>query len=147
MALQPPPSAPPLRIKLYHTGRDGGISPKANGTVVVGATREFVGWDGRVTAGGVGFLVDQAQHFMPSLAQATIKHVWHGFRPMCLDGGPPLVGPLRGLDNVGIIAGHGSIGITLSAGVARLAAQWLQGHTPDLPLMPSGAGRNIVEAP
>jgi glycine oxidase len=146
MALQPRPPAPVLRRWLYDGGSAGGLAPKPDGTVVVGATRESVGWDGRNTAGGVGFLASLAHRLLPSLAEATVKHIWYGFRPMRTDGGPPLIGPLPGLANVGVIAGHGAIGITLSAAVGHLAAQWLNGRQPALSLAPFDPARNSVGA-
>ena len=54
MAVQTRPPLPHVRQILSH--EDGYIVPKPNGTAVVGATRELVGWDGRLTPGGLGFL-------------------------------------------------------------------------------------------
>ena len=117
MALQPLVSAVPVRHMLVHG--EGVVAPKSNRTVVVGSTREFVGWEGRITGEGVAYLLDVARQVLPSLLEATVKHVWYGFRPMRTDGGRPLVGPVPGLDNVSIVSGHNSVGVMLSAGVGR----------------------------
>ena len=88
MAVQTRPPQPHVRQVLSH--EDGYIVPKPNGTAVVGATRELVGWDGRLTPGGLGFLANLAHHLVPTLTESTVKHVWYGFRPLRLDDGPPL---------------------------------------------------------
>ena len=113
---------------------------------MVGATRELVGWDGRLTPGGLGFLANLAHHLVPRLTGSTVKHVWYGFRPLRLDDGPPLVGPLPGLSNVSIIAGHGPIGITLSAAAGSLLAQLLRGEEPALSLAPFDPVRSGISA-
>lgn len=133
-----------IRHVLSHN--DGYVVPKSNGTAVIGATRESVGWDGRLTPAGLGFLVDLAHHFAPSLIEGTLKHVWYGFRPMRLDNGPPLLGPLPGLNNVSIVAGHGPVGVTLSAAAGYLLAQSLRGEEPHLSLDPFSPQNNGITA-
>ncbi|MAG37649.1 MAG: hypothetical protein CL878_15550 [Dehalococcoidia bacterium] len=144
MAVQTRPPMPHVHHILSHD--DGYVVPKPNGTAVVGATREFVGWDGRLTPGGLGFLVDLAHHLVPTLTEGTVKHVWYGFRPMRLDDGPPLVGQLPGLRNVSVVAGHGPTGIALSAAVGYLLAQSLRGEDPQLSLAPFDPARSGISA-
>ncbi len=144
MAVQTRLPLPHVRQVLSHD--DGYIVPKPNGTAVVGATRELVGWDGRLTPSGLGFLAKLAHHLVPTLTESTVKHVWYGFRPLRLDDGPPLVGPLPGLSNVSIVAGHGPIGITLSAAAGSLLAQSLRGEEPELSLAPFDPARSGISA-
>jgi D-amino-acid dehydrogenase len=48
----------------------------------------------------------------------------------------PAVGKLPPFDNVYVAAGHGAIGVTVSAAVGRTLAQLMRGETPELPLGP-----------
>jgi len=82
------------------------IIPKDN-YVLVGATSEDAGFDGRVTLGGVKDLLDGAIRVMPSLSRAELLGVKVGFRPATPDKKPILwVG-----DNYAICTGHYRNGI------------------------------------
>ena len=97
--------------------------------VVLGATREQVGFDHRVTAGGVSRLLDGALAVAPGLADATIAEVRAGFRPVTGDGAP-LLGPLS--DGLVVAAGNGAEGLTAGPLTGRLAAALaLAGPVPD----------------
>ena len=148
MALAPVPGRPRVAHVLHGPG--GYIIPKANGTAVVGATHEFVGFDARVTAFGMKFLADLALRLAPGLETAGVKHVWAGFRPVLmtgeepdaaggLPGRPPAlppVGRVPGLENAYVASGHGAIGVTVSAAVGRLLSQLMRGERPDQSLAP-----------
>jgi glycine oxidase len=136
-----PEAGQPRVAKLLLTAF-GYVAPKANGTVVVGATHEFVGFDARVTTAGIRYLADLALRLAPGLSAATLKHAWAGFRPMMVEGdGLPAVGRLPGLDNAYVAAGHGAIGVNLAAAVGHQLAQLLLGEEPDLSLAPFAPGR------
>lgn len=134
MALQPAPGQPYVSHVLHGPG--GYIIPKANGTACVGATHEFVGFDARVTTYGLKYLADLALRLAPGLDTAALKHVWMGFRPVLLRGELPPVGKLPDLENAYVAAGHGAIGVTVSAATGSALAQVLQGQRPDLSLSP-----------
>ncbi len=143
MALAPQPGQP--RVSRLLLTPFGYVAPKPNGTAVVGATHEFVGFDARVTASGVRYLTDLAQRLAPGLAAATLKHTWAGFRPMVTEGdGLPTVGRLPGLDNAYVAAGHGAIGINLAAAVGHQMAQLIRGEAPDLSLAPFDPARPMA---
>ncbi|HEX2036537.1 MAG TPA: FAD-dependent oxidoreductase [Chloroflexota bacterium] len=125
MALQSTPSLGRVRHILHAHG--GYIIPKANGTAVVGATRESVGFDARLTAGGLHWLTSVAERTVPFLAGATFKHAWYGFRPLMRDGAQPVVGRLPGLRNAYVASGHGAIGVTVSPATGQLLAALIAG--------------------
>jgi glycine oxidase len=134
MALTPAPGQPQVRHVLHGPG--GYVIPKGNGTAVVGATHEMVGFDARVTTSGLKFLADLSTRLAPGAGLATLKHVWLGFRPVLLADGLPLVGRLPGLTNAFVAAGHGAIGLTVSA---RWDICWPSksvGEEPDQALTP-----------
>ena len=141
MALAPQPGQPRVAHILHGPG--GYAIPKANGTACIGATHEFVGFDARVTTYGIKFLADLALRLAPGLETATLRHVWMGFRPIPLQGEMPAVGKLPPFDNVYVAAGHGAIGVTVSAAVGHTLAQLMRGEPPDLPLDPFAPTRAV----
>ena len=60
--------------------------------LVVGATVEEQGFDGRATAGGVYELLRDARHVMPMTAEYAIAETSVGWRPGTPDNAP-LLGP------------------------------------------------------
>lgn len=125
MALQPRP--PERRVRHILHGHGGYLIPKANGTTVIGATHDEVGFDARVTGAGLQWLLTVGERMAPELTQATFKHAWCGFRPVMQDGGRPVVGRLPGTHNAYVAAGHGAIGVTVSPAVGQLMAGLIAG--------------------
>ncbi|MCS7172395.1 MAG: FAD-dependent oxidoreductase [Armatimonadetes bacterium] len=63
--------------------------------------------------------------------------VWSGLRP-CTPDGLPVVGRPRGLDNLVVATGHGTLGISLAPVTGELVAQLVAGEEPEdlVPLSP-----------
>jgi glycine oxidase len=120
LALRQP--APPLRHIIF--GEAAYLAPKQDGTVVVGATKEEVGFDKQLTAGGVAWLLRTANRLIPSLEQSAIERMWAGLRPKTPDN-LPILGPAPGWENVTLATGHGSVGIMLSAITGQTLAKLL----------------------
>jgi glycine oxidase len=128
LALRQP--APPLRHIIF--GEAAYLAPKQDATVVVGATREEVGFDKRLTAGGVAWLLSTASRLIPSLEQSAIERMWAGLRPKTPDN-LPILGAAPGWENVTLATGHGSVGIMLSAITGKTLAELLvSGVAPEL---------------
>ena len=128
LALRQP--APPLRHIIF--GEAAYLAPKQDGTVVVGATKEEVGFDKHLTAGGVAWLLSTANRLMPSLEHSAIDRMWAGLRPKTPDN-LPILGPAPGWENVTLATGHGSVGIMLSAITGQTLAELLvTGVSPEL---------------
>ncbi len=125
MALQARPPQPRVRHILHGLG--GYLIPKGNGTTVIGATHDAVGFDVRVTVGGLQWLTGVGTGMVPVLAEASFKHAWCGFRPIMEDGGQPVVGRLPGYRNAYVASGHGAIGVTVSPATGKLLAGLIAG--------------------
>jgi glycine oxidase len=97
----------------------GGIFPKADGSVYVGATVEQVGFDKRNTPEGIAGLLEMGSALVPRLRQGRIERSWSGLRPCCEDG-LPVIGHLPGWDNVAVATGHFKMGICGSPITAKL---------------------------
>jgi glycine oxidase len=98
------------------------LAPKADGTVLVGATKDDVGFDTRTTPEGVDWLRSAAQRLVPALAGSELVSAWAGLRPKTPDG-QPILGPVPTWENVTIATGHNAFGVTLSAITGPLIAQ------------------------
>jgi glycine oxidase len=118
-------AAPPLRAILWGAGAY--LVPKRDGSVVVGATVERVGFDRRVTAAGVRELLEAAFALAPGLACASFREAWAGLRPDTPDH-LPLIGPVPGVPGLVLAAGHYRNGVLLAPATGELVADGVLGR-------------------
>lgn len=107
-------------------GKECYLVPKRDGSLVVGATLERVGFDRRVTSEGVRSLLAAAERLVPSVSSQEFRGAWAGLRPDTPDH-LPLVGPLPGSLGLVIAAGHYRNGVLLSPVTGRLVADGILG--------------------
>jgi glycine/D-amino acid oxidase-like deaminating enzyme len=105
------------------------VQPRITGQVLIGSSRELVGWDASVNRRVVGRMVERACAFMPGLSELTVVRTWTGFRPATPDK-LPLIGPWPDTPGLWIAAGHEGLGITTSLGTAAIVADRIAGRTP-----------------
>jgi len=79
-------------------------------------------------------MLAKAARFLPGLRTSGGTQ-WMGFRPSLPDS-LPAIGPARATRRVTYAFGHGHLGLTQSAGTARLVADLLTGQPPAIPLAP-----------
>ncbi|GAA0512829.1 D-amino-acid dehydrogenase [Halorubrum aquaticum] len=98
------------------------IVPWPDGRLVAGATREAgVGFDPRITAGGLREVLDEALRVAPGLADATVIEQRVGLRPVCADG-VPVLGSVPDVEGAHLATGHGATGLTLGPYSGKLVA-------------------------
>lgn len=132
--------SPPLRHIIF--GEAAYLAPKSGGTVIVGATREEVGFDKQLTAGGVAWLLTTAIRLIPVFETSALDRIWTGLRPKTRDN-LPILGPAPNWENVTLAVGHGSVGIMLSPITGKTIAELVQtGKTPGL-ILPFSVDRPI----
>src|SRR5207248_11796472 len=108
------------------------LAPKQDGTVIVGATKEEVGFDTSVTAGGALWLLEAAIRLMPALEQCAVERLWTGLRPKTPDTFP-ILGRAPGWKNVTLAVGHSSFGVLLSAITGQAIAELVTtGQIPEI---------------
>jgi glycine oxidase len=130
--------ATPLKHTIF--GNDLYLVPKVDDTIYVGATREQVGYDKSITAGGLTWLLSTAIQLAPELANAAIVNIWSGLRPLSQDS-YPILGKAPGWENVILATGHGPGGFELSAITGKTIAELIiTGQTPAL-IQPFGLER------
>ncbi|MFD9947561.1 glycine oxidase ThiO [Nonomuraea sp. NPDC059023] len=102
------------------------LVPRGDGELVVGATQEELGFDTRVTAGGVYELLRDARELVPGVSELELAEVVAGLRPGTPDN-LPLIGP--GAEPGLLVAtGHHRGGVLL----APLTAAVLMGEEREL---------------
>ena len=119
------------------------VQPRATGQVLIGSSRELVGWDASCNRGLVNRMLGRAMQFMPALSRLPAIRVWTGFRPATPDK-LPLIGPWEGTPGLWIAAGHEGLGITTSLGTAGLLVDLIAGRKPAIDPAPFAPGRRVA---
>ncbi len=105
------------------------IVPRQDGTIVLGATVEDVGFLPGMTAEGVQGLLNRAIAVVPYLAQLTIQSTWWGFRPHAPQEIPYL--GRTNYTNCTIGTGHYRNGILWAPITAHILTQIILGNDQD----------------
>ena len=92
--------------------------PWADGSLLVGATVEDVGFDERSTVSGVHGLMAAAGDVLPAVWRATLKEVRVGLRPAPV-GGLPLIGRSSSSPRVILATGHYRNGVLMAPITAK----------------------------
>ncbi len=103
------------------------LQPNADGTMLIGGSRQFAFTPEPDDPSVPRRLLAGAIELVPSLAEAPVHGAWWGIRPMTPDG-HPLVGEVA--PGVMVASGHGSIGVILGGGTARLVTSIVTGEPP-----------------
>jgi glycine/D-amino acid oxidase-like deaminating enzyme len=111
-----------------------------SGTILIGSTRERVGFDRTVSTDALRLLARNAVGLFPFLEHVKAIRHYHGFRPYCPDH-LPVIGHDDRAPGLWHAAGHEGAGIGLSVGTGKLLAQGLAGLAPDLDLSPFAPAR------
>nr|WP_203600812.1 FAD-binding oxidoreductase [Streptomyces sp. SID9727] len=114
-------------------------SPVVEGTpggpVLIGASRERVGFDRTLSVPVVSRLAEAAAALFPVLGTARVLRAYHGFRPYLPDH-LPAIGPDRRLPGLFHACGHEGAGIGLAPATAALVTAAIRGEDPPLDAEP-----------
>ena len=118
---------PPARADEVAEGNpavDAGVllQPNQDGTILVGGSRQPVVTPEPEDPAVPQRLLREAIRLAPPLGEAEVLGAWWGIRPVTPDG-RPVVGTVA--DGLIVAAGHGSLGVILAGGTARLLAATL----------------------
>jgi D-hydroxyproline dehydrogenase subunit beta len=106
-----------------------------SGTILIGASRERVGFDRTFALPVLRRLAAQAVWLFPFLADVRLLRAYRGFRPYSPDH-LPVLGRDPRVAGLFHACGHEGAGIGLAPATGHLLAQELTGTTPDLDLSP-----------
>ncbi|TDT39696.1 glycine/D-amino acid oxidase-like deaminating enzyme [Streptomyces sp. BK208] len=156
------PLPPMVRHKVYSADYVAGVASSdagletscvvegtRGGTLLIGASRERVGFDTRMNIAAVTRLAARACRLFPFLRAVHLLRVYRGFRPYCPDH-LPVIGPDPRVPGVVHACGHEGAGIGLAPATGALVTAHLLGrpwrgadpaaHTGLLPDRLSGLG-------
>ena len=106
------------------------LVPRADGRLIVGATSEEMGFDTRLTVGGVFELLRGAWEAVPGVYELPILETWTGLRPGSRDNAP-ILGKTP-IENLIYATGHYRNGILLTPVTAyEIAKLILTGETSE----------------
>ena len=130
----------PQPVRHIMTSLIGYLVPRANGTVLLGATREHAGFDLRATAAGMHHLLQTLARLFPALISATVLKHTVGLRPGTPDANP-LIGGIAGFEQLYLASGHAYHGILLAPATAQAVADLVLNGQTDLPIAPFDPAR------
>ncbi|WP_155055905.1 NAD(P)/FAD-dependent oxidoreductase [Streptomyces blattellae] len=111
------------------------VEGTAAGPVLIGASRERVGFDRSFSLPAVRALAAGATRLFPFLERVRAMRAYLGFRPYMPDH-LPAIGPDPRVPGLHHACGHEGAGIGLATGTGQLIAQALTEKAPDLDLTP-----------
>lgn len=111
------------------------VESTPSGTVLIGSSRERVGFDRSVSLPVLSSLARHAVALFPMLQTVKAVRSYLGFRPYCPDH-LPVIGEDRRAPGLWHAGGHEGAGIGLSVGTAKLLTQAMVGTPTDLDLAP-----------
>ena len=109
------------------------IEQTENGGLVIGSTREFVGYDRENTLEAMEVTMRRAMRFFPALKDVNIIRAFAGLRPFTPDG-IPVIGEVEKLPGFFVAAGHEGDGIALAPITGKLMAELLVQGKSSYPL-------------
>ncbi|HZU80481.1 MAG TPA: glycine oxidase ThiO, partial [Acidimicrobiales bacterium] len=141
LRLSPTPAAPPLPHSVRGIVEGGSVYlvPRADGSVVLGATMEEQGFDTTVTAGAVYEMLRDARRVVPGVSEMVIAEASAGLRPGSPTNGP-IVGVSPDVEGLVVATGHHRNGILLTPLTAEAVAALLTGGSAPPELAPFRPG-------
>jgi len=115
------------------------VEQTEHGNLLLGSTRELVGYDDRVTFEAISAIARNTLRYLPGLRRVNIIRAFAGLRPSTPDG-YPIVGPVERVEGLIVATGHEGDGIALAPITGKLVSELIaEGKTSiDIsPLSPS----------
>ena len=114
-----------LSDRQHRLGVGLAVEQTAHGGLLIGSTREFVGFDRRTTLAGIEAVAQHARRILPALANVNIIRTFSGLRPHTPDG-LPILGPVPELPGLIMAAGHEGDGIALAPITGKKVTEYLK---------------------
>ncbi|MCP2266710.1 NAD(P)/FAD-dependent oxidoreductase [Promicromonospora thailandica] len=121
------------------------VESTRGGTVLIGSSREQVGFDDRPRAEVLAHMARRAVAVFPFLAQTNVMRSYLGFRPYMPDH-LPVIGADPELPGLWFATGHEGAGVGLAPATGDLVAAALLGADPAVDPRPYAADRPTLSA-
>lgn len=116
------------------------VESTASGTVLIGSSRQQVGFDSRLRVDTLAEIAAKALRLFPFLADAAVMRSYGGFRPFMPDH-VPVIGEDPRMPGLWHAAGHEGAGIGLSLATAELIGALMLGRPAPIDPGPFSVGR------
>lgn len=120
------------------------LQPRVTGQVMIGSSRELVGWTPGINQYLVRRMLERAIEFAPAVRRMSALRIWTGYRPATPDK-LPLIGPWDTDAGVWIAAGHEGLGITTALATGEILADLVAGQAPQIDPSPFHPRRAMAE--
>ena len=147
------PLPPLVRRKVFEAGYVGSvhqddselgcssvIEGTAGGTILLGSSRQYVGFSSPLDAEVVAAIARRAIAIVPSLAGARLMRAYVGFRPATPDR-LPIIGADPGVGRLLHATGHEGAGVGLALVTAELVESLVLEEEPPVDMAPFAPGR------
>ena len=104
------------------------LEPTESQNFLIGSSRQFVGYDGRIDINVVETMARRALRFYPKMDDFTLIRTYTGFRPWTEDH-LPIVSEVNEVPGFYIAAGHEGDGISLATVTGKLVQEMIAGKT------------------
>lgn len=111
-----------------------------SGNILLGSSRQFVGFDNSIEQRVVQAILQRAQRFFPVFISSPVFHARIGFRPYSPDH-LPIIGEVPGVPGFYINSGHEGAGFGLGPASAKLLSQLILKRSCPINLAPFQPGR------
>ena len=109
----------------------GSLRQTADGTILIGVTYQFVGYDKEVTYENMTRNARRALRLFPPLRNLNVVRLWAGLRPFPVDG-LPIMGPVPQIKGVLLATGHS--GITLAQVTGKIITELVTTGNSSIPI-------------
>ena len=122
------------------------IQPRRTGQLLIGSSRELVGFDGSINRSLLHAMLERAARFVPAVSSTRVLRTWTGFRPATPDR-LPLIGRWPSVPDLWIATGHEGLGITMAPGTADLIVAGITGRPAPIDPTPFAPDRAMPPMP
>lgn len=130
----------PVPVRRILSAPVGYLVPRADGTALLGATREQAGYNMYATAEGYAHLLQALSRIAPALLHATVLGHTVGLRPDTPDHSP-YIGMVQGYEQLYLAAGHAYHGVLMAPATAHAIADLVLNNYTTLPIEPFDPNR------
>ena len=116
------------------------VESTASGTVLIGSSRQQVGFDSRLRVDALAEIAGKALRLFPFLRDAAVMRSYGGFRPFMPDH-LPVIGEDPRMPGLWHAAGHEGAGIGLSLATAELIRDLMRGAPTRIDASPFSVAR------
>ena len=114
-----------MNVRQHRLGVGLIVEQTRSGGLLLGSTREFVGFDCGTSLDGMKAIADHICKLMPRLGRVNVIRSFAGLRPRTPDG-MPILGPVESLPGLIMAAGHEGDGIALAPITGQMIADCVE---------------------